>query len=145
MGQSPDTPNLGGRPRIISSPEEFDEKVESYRAKCERTGESPTFSGLAYHLGFADRRSLYDYAKYEGFSRSVKRAQLLVESEYERRLGESNYGGAIFALKNHGWSDRQDLSHSGEIRGGVLVVPAGTDPAAWEQAAAEQQRADGDD
>ena len=35
----------------------------------------------------------------------------MVEHEYEKRLFGSNVAGAIFALKNHGWSDRHDHTH----------------------------------
>jgi hypothetical protein len=105
-----------GRPLIIPTPEEFDRLVDEYEARCiEETRESkvytpPTFSGMARFLGFADRQSFYDYKKRDGFSCSVKRAQLLVESSYEARLGGHNVAGAIFALKNHGWSDRQEIT-----------------------------------
>ena len=59
-----------------------------------------------------EAEEFYDYEKREGFSHSVKRARMLVEAEYERRLHGNNVGGAIFALKNHGWSDRQEHAHS---------------------------------
>ena len=95
-----------GRPRVIDTPEEFDRLVEEYRQQCKANEEPMTFAGMAYHLGFADRRSLYDYEKYEGFSRSSKRARLLIESQYEGRLSGNSPTGAIFALKNHGWSDK---------------------------------------
>ena len=102
----------GGRPPIIASSEEFDTLVEEYRTLCTEQKIPVTFTGMALHLGFASRRSFYDYEKREGFSHSVKRARMLVEAEYERRLHGNNVAGAIFALKNHGWSDRQEHAHS---------------------------------
>ena len=99
---------------MIASPEEFEALVEQYRALCTEQKVPVTFAGMASHLGFASRQSLYDYEKREGFSYSVKRARLLVEAEYERRLSGSNVAGAIFALKNHGWSDKHELRHSGD-------------------------------
>lgn len=103
-----------GRPRIVASPEEFDQKVDEYRDLCRAKEEPVTFTGMALHLGFCDRRSLYDYENYDGFSRSVKRARALVEWEYEKRLAGNNVAGAIFALKNHGWSDLQQISGPNE-------------------------------
>lgn len=119
--------NLGGRPPntgIIRDAATFDRLVDEYEARCEeQTRESdhyapPTFSGMARFLGFESRRSFYDYAKRDGFSRSVKRAQLLIESEYERRLSGNNVAGSIFALKNHGWADKQEH----EISGGATPI-----------------------
>jgi hypothetical protein len=114
--------NGRGRPRIIKTPEEFDAKVEAFRQLCEERGDPVTFTGMAVYLGFADRRSFYDYAKEPGFSLSVKRAQSLVETEYEKRLAGNNVAGSIFALKNHGWSDRQDLAVGGTEDGLPILI-----------------------
>ena len=98
-----------GRPRIIQTPAEFDAKVDSYIEHC-RSDKSPiTWTGLALALGFSSRQALNDYAEYPGFSNSVERAKLLVEQAYEERLHSSTPVGAIFALKNMGWSDRQEI------------------------------------
>lgn len=113
------TKRTAGRPRIIESPEEFDRLVEEYRAECKRDEVPVTFTGMALHLGFCNRRSFYDYATYEGFSLPVQKAMALVECEYEKRLAGQNVAGAIFALKNHGWTDRQDLTHAGPDGGPI--------------------------
>ena len=99
---------------MIASPEEFDRLVDEYHELCVKDKVAVTFAGMALHLGFSSRRSLYQYEKREGFLHSVKRARLMVEAEYERRLWGTNVAGAIFALKNHGWSDKQELRHSGD-------------------------------
>jgi len=49
---------------------------------------------------------------------------MLVEAEYERRLHGNNVAGAIFALKNHGWSDKHELRHSGDEGGPLERVGA---------------------
>lgn len=69
----------------------------------------PTISGLCYYLGFASRQSFYDYEKREAFSYTIKRARLFIEQHYEEMLQVGNTTGAIFALKNFGWSDKQDI------------------------------------
>lgn len=102
-----------GRPRIIETPEEFERLVEEYRLDRKNEERPLTFAGMARHLGFADRRSFYDYAKRDGFSLSVKKAQILIEEQYEENLSGNNVAGSIFALKNHGWSDKQELAHTG--------------------------------
>ena len=102
-----------GQPRKIKSPKEFDAKVADYIETCAENGDPLTFGGLALHLGFCDRQSLRDYEKLAEFSFTVKKARLLVATEYEKRLSGNNVAGAIFALKNHGWSDRHDHTHGG--------------------------------
>lgn len=105
--------NEGGRPRIIESPERMDELVDGYQAKCQEEDAPITLTGLIHHLGLSSRQSLDDYATYDGFSDSVKRAKLLVEMAYEHRLiAGGQAAGPIFALKNMGWSDRQEVDHS---------------------------------
>ena len=70
----------------------------------------PTISGLAYHLGFASRQSFYDYEKVDKFSYTIKRARLFIEKHYEELLQTGTAANAIFALKNFGWKDTQDIS-----------------------------------
>lgn len=113
---APVTHHPGGRPRFIDSPEGFDALVDSYAAKCKDEGSRPTFAGLAWHMGFASRQSLYDYGRrFPEFAYSVARAKLLVESGYEAQLFAKNvsHQGPIFALKNHGWMDKQVQERTG--------------------------------
>lgn len=119
--------NKGGRPAIYDDPNELHDKVVEYfeyiQGELEETKEEkkpewirypedPTITGLALFLGFTDKRSLYDYAKKEEFSHSIKRALLVVENNYEKSLRNDKCTGVIFALKNMGWEDRktQDLN-----------------------------------
>lgn len=84
-----------------------------------RPPEPPTITGLALFLGFASRQSFYDYEKDGLFSYAIKRARLKIESQYEKALHYNNPTGAIFALKNFGWSDKleidQNTKHSGSV------------------------------
>lgn len=111
----------GGRPPIIETPEEFGAKSDEYIASCRDEDVPPTITGMALHLGFASRQSFYDYENRDGFSYVTKRARLLVEHAYEVRLHGNSATGAIFALKNMGWSDKQELEHTG-AGGGPLAV-----------------------
>lgn len=110
------------RPRAIETPEEFDRLVDDYVAQCAADEEPLTITGLSLALGFADKSTLYDYGEYEGFSHSVKRARAIVENAYEKRLSGNAATGAIFALKNFGWRDRQELEHSGRDGGPIELT-----------------------
>lgn len=103
--------NPVGRPRIYSSPEDFDAKVDEYYHSCKEGNEPITWTGLALYLGFSSRQSIDEYLKYPGFSDSVKRAKLLIEWAYEKRVMGTNAAGPIFVLKNMGWSDKQEIDH----------------------------------
>lgn len=69
----------------------------------------PTITGLCFYLGFASRQSFYDLEKKDDFAYTIKRARLFIEMEYEEQLSYGNVVGAIFALKNMGWTDKLDL------------------------------------
>lgn len=102
-----------GRPRMFSSPEAFDQKVIEYQEYCKEENEPVTWTGLALFMGFSSRQSIDEYQKYTEFSDSVKKAKTFVEWHYEMRLCGDKPTGAIFALKNMGWADKQQLEHSG--------------------------------
>ena len=50
------------------------------------------------------------------FSYTIKRARLLIEILYEEQLQKGSPTGAIFALKNFGWKDRQEIVQREEAR-----------------------------
>ena len=110
----------GGRPAHFTNAEDLEKGIESYRADCIEKEKNPTITGLAYFLGFSDRHSFYDYEKRGKFSHTIKRARLWIESIYESKLFEGSPTGAIFALKNFGWKDKQETEHSGTL--GVQIV-----------------------
>lgn len=99
--------NKVGRPRLIDSPETFDMLVDSYVDMCRTANEPILLTGMVLSLGLFSKESFYDYAGYPEFFQSVKRAKLIVEAEYEKRLNTgTNAAGSIFALKNFGWADK---------------------------------------
>lgn len=128
----------GGRPALFNSVEELDKKIEEYYIYIQGEGElktvtktakdgsvteyedmvwkrnpeTPTITGLALFLGFESRQSLYDYEKNGEFSYSIKKAKLHVEKSYEQHLLSQSATGAIFALKNFGWADKQEIDHT---------------------------------
>jgi hypothetical protein len=104
--------NLGGRPAHFETPEEM---AKAIQAVFDNPDFDFTITGLAFDLGFADRQSLYDYEKRDGFSCIVKKARLAVERAYEAKLSGNTVTGAIFALKNMGWKDKQEIEQSGGL------------------------------
>lgn len=101
-----------GRPPIWSDPEAFDKAVQKYFDE----NMNPKWSGLALHLGFESRKSLWEYGKKPEFSNSVKRALLRIEQYYEENLLTKNATGAIFALKNFDWKDKQEVDQRATIQ-----------------------------
>jgi len=124
-----------GRPPIFNSVEELEKLVNDYfeyiKGEFEwktssddegnpydvkewtRGPENPSITGLALHLGFESRQSVYDYEKRnDDFSYTIKRSRLRIEASYEQFLLTKVATGAIFALKNFGWSDKQEIDHS---------------------------------
>jgi hypothetical protein len=106
---------VAGRPRIYSNPDDLDNNSDQYFIECEEKKVRPTVTGLTLYLGFADKTTLYDYLKREEFSHSIKKALTRIENALEQKLENNSVAGIIFALKNMGWKDKQELEHSGEM------------------------------
>lgn len=104
---------LVGRPPTYATPEEFSAKAVEYFEK--KTEAKWTITGLALHLGFSDRQSLYDYEEKPEFTCIVKQCRLMVEMAYEQKLSSINVTGAIFALKNMGWTDKTEIKQEVKI------------------------------
>jgi hypothetical protein len=130
--------NPVGRPPKYTDPEVMQEQIDLYfktevgqdvmydregKQINDKNGEPimktfpPTVSGLALFLGFCDRNSLYDYKQNEQFSRTVKRAIARIERFAEDQLFTSGKPtGAIFWMKNHGWTDKQEIESNITIK-----------------------------
>ena len=109
-----------GQPPKYRSAELFQKKIDEYFASItDADGEykkPPTVSGMAIFLGFADRRSMYHYRDKDDFYAPVKRAIGMVEAFHEEKTaGGSRCAGNIFALKNFGWTDRQEITNKGDM------------------------------
>jgi len=101
-----------GRKPIIKNAKQFDKLAQIYFDACQMSNEPVTLTGLILALGLSSRQSLAEYEHRDEFSDSVKRAKLRCEHEYEKKLSGPNPTGTIFALKNFGWSDKQDVEIS---------------------------------
>ncbi len=107
-----------GRPPINDRDdiEAIQKKIDAYFEKCKMSEERPTFTGLALALGYCDRSTLWKTATAGNpISQPVKRAMLMIEQKYELMLGSPACTGSIFALKNRGWVDKQDIAMTGNL------------------------------
>lgn len=106
-----------GRPKIYSDPEELHRNVLEFIETIKASQETdkpikPTVTKFALFLGFSSKDTLYQYSKQPEFSDSIKAGLTFIENAHEERLFESGSGGSIFALKNMGWKDNQEITHS---------------------------------
>lgn len=102
---------MAGQSPTYKNPKDLEKKIQKYLATTELTGDPLTISGLCYHCGFESRQSFYDYEKKDAFSYTIKRARFAIEVSYEKNLHSKTPAGSIFALKNLGWSDNQQIKH----------------------------------
>lgn len=116
-----------GRPLKYSTAKELQDAIDQYfkdgaPKRIIKTGKGnniqaveisvPTMTGIALYLGFLDRQSMHDYEKRGEFRDVIKNARARVEQSYEENLQTPAPAGSIFALKNFGWHDTQDLNVS---------------------------------
>ena len=99
------------RPPKYKTAEELQKKIDEY---FDDIGETTpiTITGLILHCGFCSRQAFYHLENNEKFSYTIKRARARVTNHYEKLLQGNAVAGPIFALKNLGWSDRQEIDHT---------------------------------
>ncbi len=108
---------ITGRPPMYSEPADLLGKIVDYfengvNHKEVVTKEGlvsvavPTITGLVLHCGFCDRSSFYKYEEKPEFRHIIKNARTAIENHYEELMQAGGGAGAIFALKNFGWSDQ---------------------------------------
>jgi hypothetical protein len=98
------------RPKYYEKPEDLDAKVDEYVALQTANQRPISWTGMALHLGFFGRQELDNYADYDGFSDSIKRAKTIVENYYEEATmtGDIPVAMGVFGLKNFKWKDKFD-------------------------------------
>ena len=107
---------MAGRPKKYTEAEIMRQKINKYFNECDKKNEPYTVTGLCLALNIC-RDTLSEYAKNQEFSDTIKKAKLKVENYLEKHLiTDSSTTGIIFNLKNNfGWTDKQQLEHSGNI------------------------------
>jgi len=99
------------RYRRYETPEEMATVIYNYFKSTSL--KERTITGLALYLGVS-KVTLLTYKKRKGFEDLVDWAYTMVENAYELDLRK--YGGSanIFALRQFGWSDKQEISLVGD-------------------------------
>lgn len=130
----------GGRPLKFKSVQELQEKIDAYFESVKEPRaiggaiyfEPITITGLALALG-CHRETLLNYEDKDEFFDTIKTAKTRVEHYAERQLymGKSATG-SIFALKNFGWKDTQDMNMGGQKDNPIVHTLADSDKAALE-------------
>ena len=110
-----------GRPPKYESAEQLQVAIDEYFD----SNPTLTITGLCLHLGFESRQSFYDLQKVDEFSYTIKKARMRIESAYEELLQTKAFAGAIFALKNFGWTDKQTIEHEGKLELPRIILSEG--------------------
>jgi len=103
--------DLGGRPLKFPTPNDLQIAVDVYFKQT--PFEKWTVTGLALILG--TKQLVQHYEKREGYEEIIRIAKLRIENSYETDLRIKHPTGPIFALKNFGWKDKQEVEHSGGV------------------------------
>jgi hypothetical protein len=100
------------RPPIYATPEEFKAVADQYFEDCKANEQVPTVNGLSLALDMT-RETLLRYEEKPEFTDTVKRVRIRLEAAWEQRLAGTACTGAIFWLKNQGWTDKTVSELSG--------------------------------
>ncbi len=112
--KKPKGKNATGRPEKFNSPEKLEKLCMRYIDDCRKDKKPITVSGLCIYLG-TTRDTLMEYQRKQEFVGTIKRLKLYAENFAEEYLYNGNgraVVGAIFALKNFGWSDKMEIESS---------------------------------
>jgi hypothetical protein len=115
----------GGRPRKFTDPDAIAKAGDEFFKSCDEKKIPYTITGLALELGFCSRQMLLEYEATGEFGNAIKRLKARCERYAEERMYGNNAAGPIFALKNYGWMDRQDVNVSGDAISDALERLAG--------------------
>lgn len=96
-----------GRPAKYKDSNELQKRILKYFDHLTESKQRPTITGLVLYLGFSQKSTLYKYGRKKEFRHCIRRALTFVEQEYELALLEKGATGAIFALKQFGWTDKE--------------------------------------
>jgi len=109
-----------GRPRKLKA-KEVKDLLCAFEEYIDNT-DVPIIAGFAYQARI-DRTKLYDYPE---FSTLIKRCIDKKESALENGIlnGSIPPAAGIFSLKQLGWSDKQEIAHTGKDGGPIRLTRA---------------------
>ena len=98
-----------GRPLKYKCVRRMKDAIDRYFEDCDAKGEPYRITGLALTLG-TTRKTLIDYENRDKYSDLIKTAKQRCEDYVEKiLLSGKSQAGAIFWLKNAGWTDKQEI------------------------------------
>ena len=104
------------------TPKALEKKIEEY---FENTpADLYTISGICLYLHI-HKDTFYEYAKREAYKDIVNFARLRIENSYELDLRTKGRAADIFAMKNFGWTDKQEIDQTvsvDEQSSGVIMI-----------------------
>jgi hypothetical protein len=103
----------------FESPEQMQSLIDGYFNSV--TSEEITLTGLCLALD-TNKQTLANYQEKPEYKHILEMAKLRIENAYEKSLRKSGRSGDIFALKNFGWTDKQEVEHSGVIPLSITIV-----------------------
>lgn len=68
-----------------------------------------TLTGMCLYCGFVDKMQLFMLERNNAYAHTIKRARSKIEKIYEENLQTTGNSANIFALKNFGWVDKQEI------------------------------------
>ena len=108
-------PDGSGQPPKYKDADDLQAAIDDYYNWCASNEQAASVAGLAYHLGYSDRGSIYDLGAHPRYSHVIKRAKLMIESNNVSGLmdGKGWGPGRIFILKNHhGYRDEKHIQQT---------------------------------
>lgn len=103
---------------MYESAADIKSRIDNYFALCEQSEKPPCISGLANALRMS-RERLLAYGEGEPFCKIICHARSRVFQALEEKVIEKGSTGALFLLKNYGYSEKGCDTQKGE---GALVV-----------------------
>lgn len=98
-----------GRPLKFPTLDALQNAIDAYFASTPE--EELTVTGLALALD-TSRETLMNYEERPEYFDAIKKAKERVHNAYEKDLRKKGRSGDIFALKNFGWTDKQEFDHT---------------------------------
>jgi hypothetical protein len=112
----------------------FNDRLEADSDRRFKADDQPAFEDFAYHMGVT-LQTLRNYEHERGkradshCTEPIKQAMQRITANYERILvSNGRHTGALFALKNRGWTDTQEIKQElrvNDLRGVFDRVQAG--------------------
>ena len=115
---------MAGRPLTFGTNEELEKAISDYFDYCKENKKPETIAGLACYLE-VDRTTIYNYEKKDEFFHTVKKARDRILAGLEEALFTEGKSGQIFLAKNYGYSDKQELEHTGKGGSDIRIIVEG--------------------